>query len=160
MKKLKLFSLALMALFATNLWAADPDIAFEIPVSGATKADYFKGWNIGTSVVTLSATMDLSSNDSNQNISITSNAGNLNANYISIKVTTGSETIDSIAVYAGGSGPACLPLVAYSYVINKMKKGEINRVLLVATGALMSPTMVNQKLSIPSIAHAISLEVI
>ena len=104
MKKLKLFSLALMALFATNLWAADPDIAFEIPVSGATKADYFKGWNIGTSVVTLSATMDLSSNDSHQNISITSNAGNLNANYISIKVTTGSETIDSIAVYAGGSG--------------------------------------------------------
>ena len=68
--------------------------------------------------------------------------------------------IDRQPVYAGGSGPACLPLVAYSYVIDKMKKGEINRVLLVATGALMSPTMVNQKLSIPSIAHAISLEVI
>ena len=63
-------------------------------------------------------------------------------------------------VYAGGSGPACLPLVAYSYVWNKMKKGELKRVLLVATGALMSTTMVNQKLSIPSIAHAISLEVI
>lgn len=63
-------------------------------------------------------------------------------------------------VYAGGSGPACLPLVAYSYVWNKMKKAEFKRVLLVATGALMSPTMVNQKLSIPSIAHAISLEVI
>ena len=68
--------------------------------------------------------------------------------------------IDRQPVYAGGSGPACLPLVAYSYVIDKMKKGEFSRVLLVATGALMSPTMVNQKLSIPSIAHAISLEVI
>lgn len=68
--------------------------------------------------------------------------------------------IDKQPVYAGGSGPACLPLVAYSYVMDKMKKGEIRRVLLVATGALMSPTMVNQKLSIPSIAHAISLEVI
>ena len=68
--------------------------------------------------------------------------------------------IDKQPVYAGGSGPACLPLVAYSYVIDKMKKGELSRVLLVATGALMSPTMVNQKLSIPSIAHAISLEVI
>lgn len=68
--------------------------------------------------------------------------------------------IEKQPVYAGGSGPACLPLVAYSYVIDKMKKGEISRVLLVATGALMSPTMVNQKLSIPSIAHAISLEVI
>ena len=68
--------------------------------------------------------------------------------------------IDRQPVYAGGSGPACLPLVAYSYVFDKMKKGNLNRVLLVATGALMSPTMVNQKLSIPSIAHAISLEVI
>ena len=41
-----------------------------------------------------------------------------------------------------------------------MLKKEYKRVLLVATGALMSTTMVNQKLTIPSIAHAISLEVI
>lgn len=63
-------------------------------------------------------------------------------------------------VYAGGSGPACAPLVTYSYIFSKMKKGEIKRVLLIATGALMSQTMVNEKMSIPSIAHAISLEVI
>lgn len=63
-------------------------------------------------------------------------------------------------VYAGGSGPACAPLVTYSYVFDKMRKKELKKVLLVATGALMSPTMVNEKLSIPSIAHAISLEVI
>ena len=66
--------------------------------------------------------------------------------------------INNQPVYSGGSGPACLPLVVYSYIIEKMKKKELNRVLIVATGALMSPTMVNQKLSIPSIAHAISLE--
>ena len=41
-----------------------------------------------------------------------------------------------------------------------MRQGKLNRVLMVATGALMNPTMVNQKLSIPSIAHAVSLEVI
>ncbi len=63
-------------------------------------------------------------------------------------------------VYAGGSGPACLPLVAYGYVFKKMTECRIKKVLLVATGALMNPTTVNQKLSIPSIAHAISLEVI
>ena len=63
-------------------------------------------------------------------------------------------------VYAGGSGPACAPLVTYSYIFSKMKKGEIKRVLLIATGALMSQTMVNEKMSIPSIAHAISLELI
>ena len=68
--------------------------------------------------------------------------------------------VENQPVYAGGSGPACLPLVAYSYVMEKMRKGELTRVLLVATGALMNTSMVNQKLSIPSIAHAISLEVI
>ena len=62
-------------------------------------------------------------------------------------------------VYAGGSGPVCLPLVFNSYIYPKMLSGEITRVLLVATGALLSPSMVNQKLSIPSISHAISLEV-
>ena len=64
------------------------------------------------------------------------------------------------SVYSGGSGPACLPLVAYTYVLDEMKKGNLKRVLLVATGALHSPTTVNQKLSIPAISHAISLEAI
>lgn len=68
--------------------------------------------------------------------------------------------IDIEPVYAGGSGPACLPLVAYSYIFEKMKNKKIKKVLLVATGALMNQNMVNQKLTIPSIAHAISLEVV
>ena len=68
--------------------------------------------------------------------------------------------IDREPVYAGGSGPACLPLLAYSYIFDMMKEKKYKKVLLVATGALMSPTMVNQKLTIPSIAHAISLEVV
>ena len=63
-------------------------------------------------------------------------------------------------VYAGASGPACAPLVTYSYIFDEMKKGKYKKVLLVATGALMNPTMVNHKLTIPSISHAISLEVI
>ena len=68
--------------------------------------------------------------------------------------------LENQPVYAGASGPACAPLVTYGYIFNKMRKKEIRRVLLVATGALMSPTMVNEKMTIPSIAHAISLEVI
>jgi len=61
-------------------------------------------------------------------------------------------------VKAGGSGPACLPLVLYTDVINKMKEGKYKKVLLIATGALMNSTMNNQKLSIPSISHLICLE--
>lgn len=68
--------------------------------------------------------------------------------------------LDKQPVYSGASGPACLPLVTYSSIFDKMKKGELSRVLIVATGALMNATMVNQRLSIPSIAHAVSLEVI
>lgn len=63
-------------------------------------------------------------------------------------------------VYAGASGPAVSALVTYGYIFNKMKRGEFKRVLLVATGALMSQTMVNQKQTIPAIAHAVSLELI
>lgn len=66
--------------------------------------------------------------------------------------------VEKQPVYAGASGPACAPLVTYSYIFNQMKKGKYKKVLLVATGALMSPTMANQKLTIPAIAHAVSLE--
>lgn len=67
---------------------------------------------------------------------------------------------DKQPVYSGGSGIACLPLVTYTHIIDKMKKGKLNKVLLVATGALMNTGMCNQHLSIPSIAHAISLEAV
>ena len=71
-----------------------------------------------------------------------------------------TEIEDSQDVYMGGSGISCLPLVTYTYILDKMKKGELRKVLLVGTGALMNPTMCNQHLSIPSISHALSLEVV
>ena len=61
-------------------------------------------------------------------------------------------------VYAGGSGPACIPLVTYSYIFDKMKKGKLKKVLMVATGALLSQTTVNEKQTIPAISHAVTLE--
>ena len=61
---------------------------------------------------------------------------------------------------AGGSGPVCSALVNYSYIINKLKRKELKRVLLVPTGALFSPTSLFQGQKILSIANAISLEVI
>ena len=63
-------------------------------------------------------------------------------------------------VYAGASGPACAPLVTYGYIFHEMKEKKLKKVLLVATGALHSQATVNQKLNIPAIAHAISLEVV
>ena len=61
---------------------------------------------------------------------------------------------------AGGSGISCMPTVLYSKIIPEMKNEKIQNVLLLATGALMNPTTVNLKKSIPSISHAVSLKVI
>ncbi len=63
-------------------------------------------------------------------------------------------------IKAGGSGAACSALVVYSYIYSLLKQKKIKRVLVMATGALFSPTMLFQKENINSICHAISLEVV
>ena len=65
--------------------------------------------------------------------------------------------LDSQDTYSGGSGPACLPIVLFNKILLSKK---YKKILIVATGALHSPTIINQKGSIPGIAHAISLEVL
>lgn len=62
-------------------------------------------------------------------------------------------------VLAGASGPLCIAMVSYSDILPRIEKGEFKRVLLVATGALFSPTFVFQHKPIYSISHAVSLEV-
>ena len=61
-------------------------------------------------------------------------------------------------VHAGASGCACAAVVTCGYVYKEMLKGKYNRVLLVATGALLSTTSSQQGETIPCIAHAIALE--
>ncbi|MGE5598722.1 MAG: stage V sporulation protein AD [Bacteroidota bacterium] len=63
-------------------------------------------------------------------------------------------------VHSGGSGCACSAVVAYGYLYRRMLAGELRRLLLCATGALHSPTSVQQGENIPVIAHAVSLEMI
>lgn len=67
--------------------------------------------------------------------------------------------IENQPVYAGASGPTSSALVLSSYILKEMEKGKYKRVLIVPTGAIFSPTRLFQGESIPSIAHAISLEV-
>ena len=63
-------------------------------------------------------------------------------------------------VFAGASGPVCSALVLCAYILKEMKRGKYKRVLIVPTGAIFSPTRVFQKSSIPSVAHAIGLEMV
>ncbi len=61
-------------------------------------------------------------------------------------------------VHAGGSGCGCCASVFAGYIYSLLKKGDINRVLITATGALMSTTSSFQGESIPGIAHAVAIE--
>lgn len=61
-------------------------------------------------------------------------------------------------VFAGGSGCACSATVTYGHFLNQMKKGELKRILIAATGALLSPLSYQQKESIPCISHAVAIE--
>lgn len=62
-------------------------------------------------------------------------------------------------VAAGGSGCGCSAVVAAGYLYSKLMERQIKKVLLVSTGALMSPTSSYQGESIPGIAHAVSIEI-
>ena len=60
--------------------------------------------------------------------------------------------------HAGGSGCACSGVTFAGYYLEQMKRGELNKLLFVPTGALMSQTTVQQGESIPGIAHAVAVE--
>lgn len=59
--------------------------------------------------------------------------------------------------YSGASGPTVLPLILFNNLIYTKK---YHKILLLATGSLHSPLLVNQKNSIPAITHALTIEVI
>lgn len=59
------------------------------------------------------------------------------------------------SVGAGGSGCGCSGAVLCADVLPKIERGELNKVLFVGTGALLSGTSTLQGESIPSIAHAV-----
>ena len=60
--------------------------------------------------------------------------------------------------YQGGSGAGCSAVVFNSYVYKNMMKKKINKVLFIATGALLSTTSSQQGESIPAVAHAVAIE--
>jgi stage V sporulation protein AD len=61
-------------------------------------------------------------------------------------------------VFAGGSGCGCSATVTYGHLLKRMLRGELKRILVVATGALLSPLSYQQKESIPCVAHAVAIE--
>ncbi len=65
---------------------------------------------------------------------------------------------DNPTVWSGGSGCGCVATVTYGHLMRQMRAGKWNRMLVIATGALLSPISYQQGESIPCIAHAVSIE--
>ena len=62
-------------------------------------------------------------------------------------------------VHCGGSGCGCSAVVLAGLLLNGMAGGRWKRILFCGTGALLSPTSSQQGESIPSICHAVALDI-
>ena len=60
-------------------------------------------------------------------------------------------------VHSGGSGCGCSAITLCGYLLDKLSKGKLKRILFCGTGALLSPTSTQQGLPIPGVCHAVSI---
>lgn len=60
-------------------------------------------------------------------------------------------------VHAGGSGCGCSAVTLCGYLLDKLSKGRLKKILFCGTGALLSPTSTQQGLPIPGVCHAVSI---
>jgi len=82
---------------------------------------------------------------------------NIRANYNDCGVMIFDK--ESQDTHSGGSGCGCCGSVFSGYFFKQLRDKKINRLLLIATGALTNATSSQQGESIPGIAHAISIEI-
>ena len=66
---------------------------------------------------------------------------------------------ESQDVHAGGSGCGCCASALCGKILGDMQSGALGNILFVPTGALLSPTTVMQKQTIPSIAHLVNIRI-
>ncbi len=60
-------------------------------------------------------------------------------------------------MHAGGSGCGCSAVVLASYLLPRLRRGDLKNILFVGTGAMMSPASIQQGESIPAVAHLLYL---
>ncbi len=59
--------------------------------------------------------------------------------------------------HAGGSGCGCSAVVLAADILENIRTGVLRDILFLGTGALMNPMSINQKQSIPGIAHLVRI---
>ncbi|PKM52423.1 MAG: stage V sporulation protein AD [Firmicutes bacterium HGW-Firmicutes-7] len=142
-----------------DLGAMDPmDMgAVMAPAAADTIVSFFKDTGKQPSDLDLIATGDLGKYGSKLLIELVKKEGyDLTSNYIDC----GMEIFDSESqnTLAGGSGCGCSAVTLAGYILEKMEDKEINKLLFVPTGAMLSTVSSNEGESIPGIAHGVVLE--
>jgi len=127
------------------------------PAATDTILAHFKDLNLDASYYDLIVTGDLGEIGRNTSYELLTNAG--------VKMDKEKYQDCGLLIYkedqpvnSGASGSGCSAAVLYGHLLNQMKKGKYKRILVVATGALLSPMSFQQGESIPCIAHAVSIE--
>lgn len=59
--------------------------------------------------------------------------------------------------HAGGSGCGCSAVVLASYLLPRLECGALRRILFIGTGAMMSPSSLQQGQAIPAVAHLVAI---
>lgn len=61
-------------------------------------------------------------------------------------------------VHSGGSGCGCSAITLCGYLLNQIQMGKYKKILFCGTGALLSPTSIQQGLPVPGVCHAVCIE--
>ena len=61
-------------------------------------------------------------------------------------------------MHSGGSGCGCSAVVMAGHFLGRVSSGNIKNMLFLGTGAMMSPSSIQQGLAIPAVAHLIRIE--
>ena len=61
-------------------------------------------------------------------------------------------------VHGGGSGCGCSAVVLSADILPRVKRGELSRILFLATGAMMSPDSLKQGEEVLAVAHLLEIE--
>ena len=62
------------------------------------------------------------------------------------------------APHAGGSGCGCVAAVSCGWLLRRVESGELRRILIAGSGAMLSPTSTLQGETLPSISYAVCIE--
>lgn len=61
-------------------------------------------------------------------------------------------------VHCGGSGCGCSAITLCGYLLEQLRLGKLKKILFCGTGALLSPTSIQQGLPISGVCHAVAIE--